>query len=53
MYPNSLYFGPKVVPIKVLWGQKICYLGTWTFRERAANVLGFRDSRARGLGFKG
>ena len=32
MYPNSIYFGLKVVPISVLWGQSIYYLGTWTLR---------------------
>ena len=32
MYPNSIYFGLKVVPIKVLEGQSIYYLGTWTLR---------------------
>ena len=27
-----MYFGLKVVPIYVLWGESICYLGTWTLR---------------------
>ena len=34
MYPNSRYFGLKVVPIWVLWGQRLYYLGTWSLRER-------------------
>ena len=34
MYPNSGYFDRKVVPIWVLWGQSIYYLGTWTLRDR-------------------
>ena len=32
MYPNSIYFGLKAVPIAVLWGQSIYYLGAWTLR---------------------
>ena len=32
MYPNSIHFGLKVVPIWVLRGQSIYYLGTWTLR---------------------
>ena len=32
MYPNSSYFGLKVVPTKALWSQSIYYLGTWTLR---------------------
>ena len=32
MYPNSIDFGLKVVPISVLWGLSIYYLGTWTFK---------------------
>ena len=33
-YPNSLYFGLKVVPTQVVWGHSIYYLGTWTLRVR-------------------
>ena len=32
MYLNSIYFGRQAVPIWVLWGQSISYLGTWTLR---------------------
>ena len=32
MYPNSIYFGLKVLPIQVHWGHSIYYLGTWTLR---------------------
>ena len=32
MYPNSIYFGPKVPTQKLLWVQSIYYLGTWTLR---------------------
>ena len=43
MYPNSIYFGLKVVPIEVLWGQSILYLSTWTLRvtlHRSAKTNG-------------
>ena len=33
MYSYSIYIGLKVVPIQVLWGQSIYYLGTWTLRD--------------------
>ena len=36
MYPKSIYFGLNVVPIQVLWGQSIYYLGTWTVRVRVS-----------------
>ena len=39
MYPNSIYFGLKVVPIQVLWGQSIYYLGTWTLRVIIALIV--------------
>ena len=32
MCPNSIHVGLKVVPIWVLWGQSIYYLGTWALR---------------------
>ena len=32
MYPNSIDFGLNVVPIYVLQGQCIYYLGTWNIR---------------------
>ena len=35
MYLNSIYIGLKVVPIQVLWGQSMSYLGTWTLRVGA------------------
>ena len=38
MYPNSIYFDLKVVPIKVLWGQSIYYVGTWTIRDRLVST---------------
>ena len=34
MYPNSIYFGLKVVPIREIWSQSIYFLGTWTLRVR-------------------
>ena len=27
MYPNSMYFGLKAVPIEALWGQKYILFG--------------------------
>ena len=38
-YPNSIYFGLKVVPIWVHWGQCIYYLGTWTLRVFKSKAL--------------
>ena len=39
MYPNSTYFGLKhVVPAKVLYGQGIYYLGTWTLIVEARKL---------------
>ena len=32
MYPNSMYFGLKVLPKKVRWAQSIYYLSTWILR---------------------
>ena len=62
MYPDSIYFGLKEVPI--IRGQSICYLGRWTLKVRAWGVKASdphgvwkKDSlcsfcsRACGLGF--
>ena len=45
MYSYSSYIGLKVLPIKVLWGQSIHYLGTWTLkdREEAQNFKTYRQ----------
>ena len=37
MYPPSIYFGLNVVPIKVLCGLSIHYLGTWTLQAKTLN----------------
>ena len=45
MYPNSIYFGLKVVPIEVLWGQCIYDMSTWTPRVtclQCATLKSFR-----------
>ena len=39
MYPNSIYFGLKLVSIWVLWGQSIYYVGTWTLRDLKISSL--------------
>ena len=39
MYPNSIYFGLKVLPIQVHWGHSIYSLGTWTLRANHTHVL--------------
>ena len=39
MYPNSIYFGLKVVRIWVPWGQSIYYSGTWTLRRTPCEAL--------------
>ena len=39
MYPNSIYFGPKVPIQGLLSGQSIYYLGTWTLRVRGVPGL--------------
>ena len=41
MCPNSRYLGLKVVPILVVWGQSIYYLGTWILwgRKNRENVV--------------
>ena len=53
MYPNSIYFGHKVLPMEVHWAQTICYLGTWTVRDmkiaklyvRAPSLASFKRQR--------
>ena len=37
MYPNSIYFGPKVPTQRLLWVQSIYYLGTWTLWVMPSN----------------
>ena len=37
MYPKSIYFGLKVVHKKVVWGQSLYYLSTWTLWETSIN----------------
>ena len=34
MYSYSIYIGLQVVPMWVHWAQSICYMGTWTLRDR-------------------
>ena len=51
MYPSSIYFGLKVVPTWVLWGQSIYCLGTWTLRGRIQfRLWGFRVQGLEDLG---
>ena len=52
MCPNSIYFGLKVVPKKVLWGQRLYYLGTWVFRLSDSAHLSAAFA-VRSFGFKG
>ena len=56
MYPNSINFGLKLIPIKVLWAQSIHYLGTWTLGFGIPNASSIdenrcRDREDRALGF--
>ena len=34
MCPDTRHFGLKVVPVWILWGHSVYYLGTWTLRVR-------------------
>ena len=50
---EQIYFGLKVVPIWVLWGPSIYYLGTWTLRAglvymKLHGCLGFIAALRRG-----
>ena len=51
MYTNSIYFGLKVVPILVLWGQRRYYLGTWSLRARGLELNEYRNRIKKPWGF--
>ena len=42
MYPKSIYFGLKVLPVEVRCSQSIYYLGTWTLILTGALLRPFK-----------
>ena len=42
MYPSNIYFGPKVVPVYVLHGQSVLYLGVSENRGPEYSTLNSR-----------